>query len=98
MTLVPKPSWSFGRRARKAPAGSSRDRRGRLIDQLRADGVVLTYHPDGRILRAGDHDAPSVTVGKDTYTYWLLGYPFAVALMLVTSVTLYLGFKRRSWL
>ena len=30
--------------------------------------------------------------------HWLLGYPYAVALMLVTSVTLYLVFKRRSWL
>jgi len=35
-----------------------------LIDQLRADGVVLTYHPDERTLRAGD--APSVTIGTDT--------------------------------
>jgi magnesium transporter len=30
--------------------------------------------------------------------HWLLGYPYALALMLVTSVTLYLVFKRRSWL
>ena len=37
-----------------------------LIDQLRAGGIVLTYHPDDRTLRAGDHDAPSVTIGKDT--------------------------------
>ena len=37
-----------------------------LIDQLRADGIVLTYHPDNRTLRAGDRDAPSVTIGKDT--------------------------------
>jgi hypothetical protein len=36
-----------------------------LIDQLRARGIVLTYHPDDRTLRAGDHDAPSVTIGKD---------------------------------
>jgi magnesium transporter len=28
----------------------------------------------------------------------LFGYPLALALMLVTSVTLYLVFKRRSWL
>ena len=35
-----------------------------LIDQLRAGGIVLTYHPDDRTLRAGDHDAP-VTIGKD---------------------------------
>jgi hypothetical protein len=36
-----------------------------LIDQLRADGVVLTYDPQDRILRAGGHDALSVTIGKD---------------------------------
>jgi site-specific DNA recombinase len=34
-----------------------------LIDQLRADGVVLAYDPGGRTLRAGD--APSVTIGRD---------------------------------
>jgi len=34
-----------------------------LIDQLRADGTVLTYDPDGRTLRAGGHGAPSVTIG-----------------------------------
>jgi hypothetical protein len=37
-----------------------------LIGLLRADGTVLTYGPDGRTLRAGGHDAPSVTIGKDT--------------------------------
>jgi site-specific DNA recombinase len=36
-----------------------------LIDQLRADGVVLTYDADGRTLYASDHDAPSVIIGKD---------------------------------
>ena len=36
-----------------------------LIDQLRADGTVLTYDPDGRTLRAGGPDAPAVTVGTD---------------------------------
>ena len=35
-----------------------------LIDRLRADGVVLTYDPDNRTLRADD--APSVTIGRDT--------------------------------
>jgi magnesium transporter len=30
--------------------------------------------------------------------YWLLGYPLALALMLVTSITLYFNFKRRHWL
>ena len=36
-----------------------------LIDQLRANGVVLTYDADGRTLRASDHDAPSVIISKD---------------------------------
>jgi magnesium transporter len=30
--------------------------------------------------------------------HWQFGYPLALALMVVTSVTLYLVFKRRSWL
>ena len=42
------------------PAGTAA-----LIDQLRADGVVLTYDPQDRTLRTGGHDAPSVTIGKD---------------------------------
>lgn len=29
---------------------------------------------------------------------WLLGYPFALLLMLLVSGTLYLVFKRRGWL
>jgi hypothetical protein len=37
-----------------------------LIDRLRADGVVLTYDPDGRTLHAGGHDAPPVVIGKGT--------------------------------
>ena len=36
-----------------------------LIDQLRADGTVLTYDPVHRTLRAGGRDALSVTIGKD---------------------------------
>jgi hypothetical protein len=36
-----------------------------LIDQLRAGGTVLIYDPVGRTLRAGCHDAPSVTIGRD---------------------------------
>jgi hypothetical protein len=36
-----------------------------LIDQLRADSVVLTYNPDDRTLRAGDRNTPFVTIGKD---------------------------------
>jgi hypothetical protein len=37
-----------------------------LIDQLRADGIDLTYHPDDRTLRASGHHAPSVTIGNHT--------------------------------
>ena len=36
-----------------------------LIDQLRADGTVLTYDPHGRTLHAGGHDASAVTIGTD---------------------------------
>ena len=30
--------------------------------------------------------------------HWRLGYPFALGLMLATCATLYLVFKRRSWI
>jgi magnesium transporter len=30
--------------------------------------------------------------------HWLLGYPFALLLMILTSVSLYIVFKRRGWL
>jgi magnesium transporter len=30
--------------------------------------------------------------------HWTFGYPFAMVLMLMVSVTLYLVFKRRGWL
>ena len=40
-----------------------------LIDQLRAGGVLLTYDPDDRTLRTGDHDMLSVTTGKDIDTH-----------------------------
>jgi site-specific DNA recombinase len=43
------------------PAGTAT-----LVDQLRADCVVLTYDPEERTLRAGDNDASSVTIGKET--------------------------------
>jgi hypothetical protein len=36
-----------------------------LIDQLRADGVVLTYDPQDKTLRIGGHNALSVTIAKD---------------------------------
>lgn len=35
-----------------------------LIDQLHADGAVLTYDPQDRTLRVGGHGALSVTIGK----------------------------------
>ena len=36
-----------------------------LIEQLHANGVVLTYDPDDRTLRAGGHDPLSVAIGQD---------------------------------
>ena len=36
-----------------------------FIDQLRADGVVLTYDPQDQTLRADGHDTLSVTIGKN---------------------------------
>jgi len=30
--------------------------------------------------------------------HWTLGYPFALTLMVLTSVVLYFAFKRRGWL
>ena len=36
-----------------------------LIDQLRADGVVLTYDPQDRTLRASGRDALSITIGTN---------------------------------
>jgi site-specific DNA recombinase len=35
-----------------------------LIDQLRVSGVVLTYDPDDRTLRASGHDVLSVIIDK----------------------------------
>jgi hypothetical protein len=36
-----------------------------LIQQLRANGVVLTYDPDDLTLRAGGHHPLSVAIGQD---------------------------------
>jgi hypothetical protein len=36
-----------------------------LIDQLRTSGTILTYDPDTRTIRAGDHDAVAVTISQD---------------------------------
>jgi hypothetical protein len=35
-----------------------------LIDELRADSVILTYDPDDRTLRAGSTDMPSVVISN----------------------------------
>jgi site-specific DNA recombinase len=43
------------------PAGTAA-----VIDQMRAAGVILTYDPDDRTLRARGHDPLSVTTGKNT--------------------------------
>lgn len=40
-------------------------RRNRMPRPLRADGVILTYDPQDRTLRAGGHGALSVIIGKD---------------------------------
>ena len=36
-----------------------------LIDQLRADGVILTYDPQNRTLRADGHDDLTVTISNN---------------------------------
>jgi hypothetical protein len=61
--LLAGPAGKPGRRNRSllqvtGPAGTAA-----LIDQRRADGVVLAYDPGDRTLRADD--APSVTIGRD---------------------------------
>ena len=61
--LLAGPAGKSGRRNRSPLQVTGPDGTAALIDQLRADGVVLTYDPGGRTLRAGD--APSVTIGKD---------------------------------
>jgi site-specific DNA recombinase len=52
---APKPARSSrgGRAQLTRPAGTAV-----LIDQLNANGTVLTYHPDDRTLRADGLDAP----------------------------------------
>jgi site-specific DNA recombinase len=59
--------------AARKPVGGSRglaqltgpDDTAALIDRLRADGTALTYDPSSRTLRAGDHHAPTITIGTD---------------------------------
>jgi hypothetical protein len=40
-----------------------------LTDQHRVGGVLLTYDPDKRTLRTGDHDMLSVAIGKNNDTH-----------------------------
>jgi hypothetical protein len=47
-----------------APVTGPADTAG-LIDQMRADGLVLTYDPDDQTLRAGSQDTPPVTIGNN---------------------------------
>jgi hypothetical protein len=61
--LFAGPAGKSGRRNRSPLQVTGPDGTAALIDQLRADGVVLTYDPGDRTLRAGD--APSVTIGRD---------------------------------
>jgi hypothetical protein len=63
--LLAGPAGKSDRRNRSPAQVTRPDGTAALIDQLRAGGVVLTYDPGGRTLRAGDQDAPSVAIGKD---------------------------------
>ena len=63
--LLAGPAGRPGRGSRSRAADRPRPSTAALIDQLRADGTVLTYDPDSRTLRAGGHDALSVTIGTD---------------------------------
>jgi site-specific DNA recombinase len=63
--LLAGPAGKPGRRNRGLAQVTGPADAAALIDRLRADGIVLTYDPRGRTLGAGDHDAPSVTIGKD---------------------------------
>jgi site-specific DNA recombinase len=63
--LLAGPAGQPGRRNRGPAEATGPDATAVLIDQLRAGGIVLTYDPVGQTLRAGDHDAQSVTIGTD---------------------------------
>jgi hypothetical protein len=62
--LLAGPAGKPGRGNRSLPQVTGPAATAALIDRLRADGVVLTYDPGDRTLRAGD--APSVTIGRET--------------------------------
>ena len=61
--LLVGPAGKTGRGNRSLPQVTGPADTAALIDQLHAHGVVLTYDPGDRTLRAGD--APSVTIGRD---------------------------------
>jgi hypothetical protein len=63
--LLAGPAGKSGRRNRSLLKVTGPADTAALIDQLRADGVVLTCDPGDRTLRADGHDAPSVTIGRD---------------------------------
>jgi hypothetical protein len=62
--LLASPAGKPGRQNRSLAQVTGPADAAALIDRLRVDGVVLTYDPDSRTLRADD--APSVTTGRDT--------------------------------
>jgi hypothetical protein len=64
--LLAGPAGKPGRENRSVAQVTGPAATATLIDQLRADCVVLTYYPDERTLRASGHDAPPVTIGKET--------------------------------
>jgi hypothetical protein len=61
--LLAGPAGTPARRSRSRAKLTGPADTAALIDQLRADGTVLTYDPDGRTLCAGGHGAPSVIIG-----------------------------------
>jgi site-specific DNA recombinase len=63
--LLTGPAWKPGPGSRGIAQVTCPASAAVLIDQLRADGVVLTYDPDHRTLRTGGHDAPPVVIGTD---------------------------------
>jgi hypothetical protein len=63
--LLAGPPRTPARGNRRPAQATGPDGTAALIDQLRAGGVVLTYDPQGRTLRARGRDALSVTIGKD---------------------------------
>ena len=63
--LLAAPSATPARGNRSLAQVTGPARTAALIDQLRSDGVVLTYDPQDPTLRTGNHDALSVTIGTN---------------------------------